>query len=93
MVKKAVRLIVQGTVQGIFFRQFVKGHADDLKLVGFVRNLEDGTVEIVAEGEGEQIERLAGFVQKGPEHSQIRNVKIEEKKWSGEFKEFKILRF
>ncbi len=93
MVKKAVRLIVQGTVQGIFFRRFVKEHADDLKLRGFVRNLEDGTVEILSEGEGEQIERLIGFVQKGPEHAQIRNVKIEERKWSGEFKEFKILRF
>lgn len=93
MVKKATRLIVQGTVQGIFFRQFVKGHADDLKLRGFVRNLEDGTVEIIAEGDGEQIERLVGFVKKGPEHAQIRNVKIKERKWSGEFKEFKILRF
>ena len=91
--KKAARLIVQGTVQGIFFRQFVKEHADNLGLVGFVRNLEDGTVEIVAEGEGEQIDRLVGFVNKGPEHAQIRNVKIGERKWSGEFKEFKILRF
>ena len=93
MVKKAARLTVQGTVQGIFFRQFVKEHADDLKLRGFVRNLENGTVEIIVEGEMEQIERLVRFVQKGPEHSQIRNVKVEEKKWSGEFKEFKILRF
>ena len=93
MVKKAAQLIVQGTVQGIFFRQFVKEHAGNLKLVGFVRNLEDGTVEIVVEGGGEQIERLAGFVRKGPEHSQIRNVLIEERKWSGDFKEFKILRF
>jgi len=49
--KKACRFIVKGTVQGIFFRQFVKTHADELKLRGFVRNLEDGTVEIVAEGE------------------------------------------
>lgn len=91
--KKAARLIVQGTVQGIFFRQFVKEHADSLGLVGFVRNLENGNVEIIAEGESGQIERLAGFVRKGPEHAQIRNVGIEEKKWSGEFKEFKILRF
>ena len=91
--KKAVRLVVQGTVQGIFFRQFVKGHADDLKLKGFCRNLDDGTVEIVAEGEAEAIERLAGFVKTGPTHSQIRNVVVEEKKWSGDFKEFKILKF
>ena len=91
--KKAVKLVVQGTVQGIFFRQFVKEHADNLGLVGFVRNLENGDVEIITEGEGEQIERLLGFVKKGPEHAQIRHVQIEERKWSGDFKEFKILRF
>ncbi len=91
--KKALKLIVQGTVQGIFFRQFVKEHADNLKLTGFVRNLEDGNVEIIVEGEQEQIERLVGFIREGPKHAQIRNVKIEERKWSGDFKEFKILRF
>ena len=67
--------------------------ADNLKLTGFVRNLENGDVEIVAEGEAEAIERLVGFAKAGPEHSQIRNVMTEEKKWSGEFKEFKVLKF
>ena len=91
--KKAIKLTVQGTVQGIFFRQFVKEHADALKLVGFVRNLDGGDVEIVVEGEDEQIERLIVFVRKGPKHAQIRNVQTKEGKWSGNFKEFKILRF
>ena len=91
--KKAVKIVVQGTVQGIFFRQFAKEHADNLGLTGFVRNLEDGDVEVIVEGEGGQIERLGEFIRKGPEHSQIRNVKIEERKWSGDFKDFKILRF
>jgi acylphosphatase len=91
--KKAYRFIVQGTVQGIFFRQFVKGHAEDLKLMGFVRNLDDGTVEVVAEGEDDNLKRLLGFLKKGPAHAQIRDVKVEEKKWSGDFKDFKVLRF
>jgi len=91
--KKAAKIIVKGTVQGIFFRQFVKEHADNLKLTGFCRNLENNDVEIIVEGEGDSIERLTGIVKKGPEHSQIRDVQIMEKKWSGEFKEFKILRF
>ncbi len=91
--KKAGRFVVQGTVQGIFFRQFVKENACSLKLRGFVRNLEDGTVEVVAEGEGESLDRLLGFLKKGPEHAQIRGVKVEERKWSGDFDEFKILRF
>lgn len=91
--KKASRFIIQGTVQGIFFRQFVKQHADDLKLRGFVRNLESSDVEVVAEGEAENLDRLLGFLKEGPEHSQIRRVRVEEKKWSGDFREFKILRF
>ena len=84
---------MQGTVQGIFFRQFVKEHCDDLKLRGFVRNLETGEVEVIAEGEADGLKRLAGFLKSGPEHSQIRNVVLEERKWSGDFSEFKILRF
>ena len=93
MVKKAVRFLVQGTVQGIFFRQFVKEYADDLGLRGHCRNLEDGNVEVVVEGDKEAIERLGAKLKKGPEHAQIRNVKIEERKWSGDFDGFKILRF
>ncbi len=91
--KKAGRFVVQGTVQGIFFRAFVKEHCNDLKLRGFVRNLESGEVEVIAEGEAENLDRLLGFLKKGPAHAQIRGVKIEERKWSGDFGEFKILRF
>jgi acylphosphatase len=91
--KKGARFVVQGTVQGIFFRQFVKQHADELKLRGFVRNLEGGEVEVVAEGEDEALKRLVGFLRKGPAHAQIRDVKIEERKWEGDFSKFKILRF
>ena len=91
--KAGARLTVKGTVQGIFFRQFVKGHADDLKLRGFVRNLESGDVEVVVEGEDDAIERLRGFVSKGPKHAQIRDVVFEKRKWEGDFGEFKVLRF
>ena len=91
--KKAARIIVSGTVQGIFFRQFVKEHADKLGLTGFTRNLTAGDVEVIVEGEGDSIERLVGFLKRGPEHSQIRNVQVEDRKWTGEFREFKILRF
>jgi acylphosphatase len=91
--KKAVKIIIKGTVQGVFFRQFIKEHADSLKLRGFCRNIENNDVEIIAEGEGEDIKRFIKLVGKGPEHSQIRHVGIEERQWSGDFDEFKILRF
>lgn len=91
--KKAAKIIVKGTVQGVFFRQFVKEHADNLRLTGFCRNLENGDVEIVVEGEQGGIDRIAHQVRQGPKHSQIRSADVKEQKWSGEFSEFKILRF
>lgn len=91
--KKAVKLVVQGTVQGVFFRQFVKENAEKFGLTGFVRNLDSGDVEIIVEGDSDKIEEFHRKISVGPQHAQIRNVKSEERKWSGEFKEFKVLRF
>ena len=91
--KKAAKIIVKGTVQGVFFRQFIKEHAEDLKLRGFCRNLENNDIEIIVEGEKEAIGRLVRILEKGPEHSQIRDVGVSERKWEGDFREFKILRF
>jgi len=91
--KSGAKIIVKGTVQGIFFRQFVKEGADEFGLRGFVRNLESGDVEIVVEGESEAIERLRARVREGPKHAQIRDVVVEKRKWSGDFKGFKVLRF
>lgn len=91
--KKAAHLIVQGTVQGVFYRQFVKEHADKLHLRGFVRNTPKGEVEVVAEGQPEEIARLISQMKEGPEHSQIRDVIVTEKKWTGDYPDFKVLRF
>jgi acylphosphatase len=91
--KKAARYTIKGTVQGVFFRQFIKEQAATLKLTGYARNKEDGSVEVHVEGEKEAVERLEQQLRTGPKHSHIRNVEKEEKKWTGEYKEFKILRF
>ena len=91
--KKAAKIIVSGTVQGVFFRGFVKKKADELGLTGFIRNLEDGNVEIVIEGEKDTINKLVDFCKQGPDHSIIKGIKTTEINWSGNFKEFKILRF
>ncbi len=90
--KKSAKILVQGTVQGVFFRQFIKENADKLQLRGFVRNLENGDVEIIVEGDHEDIGRFIEIVKKGPQYSQIRNVSVEEKKWGGEFSDFRVLR-
>ncbi len=91
--KSAARFIVKGTVQGVFFRQFVKESAEDLGLSGFCRNLENSDVEILVEGEFDKINRFEELVRVGPKHAQIREVRREEKKWTGDFNGFQILRF
>jgi len=89
--KKSIRLFITGSVQGIFFRQFVKDKADKMGVKGYVRNLEDGRVEIFIEGNKDNVEQMLNLCKQGPQHAQIRN--IEEKPESfQDFKEFKILR-
>ncbi|MEI6058770.1 MAG: acylphosphatase, partial [archaeon] len=90
--KRAVRIIVSGTVQGVFFRQFCKEKADGLGLRGFVRNLTNGDVEIIIEGEEKAIKEMVEICRVGPRHSLIRDVQIEERKYSDDFKDFKALR-
>ncbi len=88
--KKAVRIYITGTVQGIFFRAFVKENAERYDLKGFVRNLEDGRVEAFLEGNSEDLDKMIELCKKGPKHSQIRNIEIRTEKFQ-DFKNFKIL--
>lgn len=93
IMKKAAKFTITGTVQAVFFRQFCKEKAEVMGLRGYVRNLESGDVEILAEGEKEKIEEFYKIMKQGPPYSQIRNVGVEEKKWSGDFSDFKIIKF
>ena len=88
--KKSVRLYLTGTVQGIFFRGFVKENAEINNVKGFVRNLEDGRIEIFLEGDFEAVDKMIELCQKGPKYSEIKKVEIKEEKLQG-FKEFKVL--
>ena len=88
--KKSIRLYVEGTVQGVFFRSFIKENAEKHDVKGFVRNLEDGRVEIFLEGNPDEVNKMIEIVKKGPKHSQIKNVQEKEEKFQ-DFKNFKIL--
>ena len=68
------RLIVSGRVQGVFFRDACKGQADLLGVKGWARNLPDGTVEIVAEGEANAVERLARWAREGSPRARVTSV-------------------
>lgn len=88
--KKSVRLYIDGAVQGIFFRNFVKENAEKSNVNGFARNLEDGRIEVFLEGNPEDVEKMIEICKKGPKHAQIRNVGIKDEKFQG-LKNFKVL--
>lgn len=72
-----VRLLVSGRVQGVFFRQSTRDMACSLGLLGWVRNLASGQVEIEAFGGAEAIEQLCLWCQKGPPAASVASVSVE----------------
>ena len=72
------RLRVRGRVQGVFFRASTCERASSLGLVGWVRNREDGSVEIEAEGARPALEQLVAWARRGPQGARVDAVKVEE---------------
>lgn len=81
---------VRGRVQGVFFRASVEGWAEQLKLTGYVRNRPGGIVEVRAEGEKPNLEKLAEHLKVGPPAAMVDEVKIGWAEYSGEFTRFRI---
>ncbi len=88
--KKSVRLYVDGIVQGVFYRAFVKENAERYNVKGFVRNLEDGKVEIFLEGATDDVKKMMELCGKGPKNTNVKSVELKEERFQG-FKEFKVL--
>jgi acylphosphatase len=79
---------VHGRVQGVFFRAFVSENARKLGLTGFVRNMPDGTVEAVAEGEKDSLEKLLGLMREGSPAARVDRVAAQWSDYSGEYRRF-----
>jgi len=88
--KKSIRLYISGIVQGIFFRNFVKENAERYNVKGFIRNLDDGRIEIFLEGNVDEVNKMIEVCKTGPKHSQIKNVEEKEERFQ-DFKTFKVL--
>jgi acylphosphatase len=88
--KKRVNLLISGKVQGVFFRASVKKEAQKIGLTGWVRNLNDGKVELVAEGEENCLVELIEWSKKGSAWSSVKNVQIDWQDHKGEFESFRI---
>jgi acylphosphatase len=87
----SLRARVSGRVQGVFFRAFVESHALELRLTGYVRNLPDGTVEAVAEGERQRLKKLLEYLGKGPPPARVAEVRTEWSEYRGIFKDFRVM--
>jgi len=81
---------VSGLVQGVFFRWHTREEALRLGVKGWVRNLPDGRVEAVFEGEKEAVEQMLEFCRRGPPGAEVENVEVRWEKPTGEFSTFKI---
>jgi len=83
-------IIVKGMVQGVGFRWFVHSRASRLGLVGYVRNLYNGDVEIEVEGDRSLVESLISEIRIGPRFADVQDVLVTYKPYEGTFRGFEI---
>ena len=89
---KTVKIKVYGRVQGVFLRANTKEFCDKVRIKGYVRNCDDGSVEIVACGSERDLEKLVGWLKSSPGASRVENVKVKEIEVEEKFEGFEIRR-
>jgi len=88
--KLRMHAFVSGLVQGVFFRSETRRVAKNLNVKGWIRNLSDGRVEVLAEGEKENIDKLIEFLKVGPSAATVDKVDIKTESFKNEFNDFEI---
>ena len=71
-----IKICIFGKVQGVFFRAFIKEKADFLRIKGYSRNISNGSVEVVAQGNNENLKKFINFLKKGPKSAKIEKIKV-----------------
>lgn len=89
---KRMHVFISGRVQGVFFRAYTMETAQSLNLAGWVRNLSDGRVEAVFEGNDENVAAMLEWCGKGPPYAIVRDVDVREEPPTGEFRDFRVTR-
>jgi len=84
-------VVISGRVQGVWFRANTKEKANQLGVRGWVKNLPDGRVEAVFEGEREKVKELIRWCHVGPPLAKVENVEVEWKEFEGKYDDFSIL--
>jgi acylphosphatase len=90
MAAKQLHGTVRGRVQGVFFRANLQREAKRLGLTGWVKNLTDGSVEFLAEGEEQELKELLGWAQRGPSAARVDRVDSRWRSYTGDFTDFRI---
>ncbi len=91
MGKARAHVLISGKVQGVFYRVNTKRMADKLGVKGWIRNLPDGRVEAVFEGDEEAVKRLISWCWIGPPGAKVTNIEVEWEEYLGEYESFKVL--
>ena len=76
MVEKRIRIIIKGKVQGVYFRDLVKQNANKLGVVGYVKNLKNGGLEIVAQGDDSKLDILVKLCKSGPIFAKVESLSV-----------------
>ncbi len=87
---RRIRAIVSGRVQGVSYRASTAHEARRLGLVGWVKNLPDGRVELEAEGPTDAVDRLLAWCQHGPPAAMVTNVAVDERSPTGGERDFAV---
>ncbi len=88
--KKSLHALISGIVQGVGYRYFTYRRAVALGLTGYVRNMVDGRVEVVAEGDEESLQQLLQELKVGPSFASVEEVKVEWGPYTGQYSHFEI---
>ncbi len=87
---KRVHVHISGRVQGVFFRAETQRAAVGFNATGWVRNVPDGRVEAVFEGEDENVDKMLAWCHIGPRAARVENVTVKEEPYTGDFQDFSI---
>jgi len=88
--KVRAHVFVSGMVQGVFFRSETQYEANRRKVTGWVRNLPDGRVEAVLEGERADVEKLIEFCRRGPPGARVTKFEVRWEEYKGKFRGFEV---
>ena len=90
MIQKRIHIFIIGRVQGVFLRQSTRVMAIKNNVNGWVKNLNDGRVEIVAEGKTQNIDNLVDWCKTGPANSRVDDFELSEENSTDEFENFEV---